>query len=81
MPSLQIREMPEDVYEALALRARLKQRSMAQQAIVELRRIPELLGKQRRLEVLHHLRKRIESGPARPLPVPPADLIREDRQR
>jgi antitoxin FitA len=81
MPSLQIRDMPEDVYEALALRARLKQRSMAQQAIVELRRIPELLGKQRRLEMLQHLKQRIESNPPRQLPMPPEDLIREDRER
>lgn len=52
MPSLQIRDMPEDVYEALAFRARLEHRSLAQQAVVELRRIPELLARERRMEVL-----------------------------
>ena len=42
MPSLQIRDLPDDVYQALALRAEREHRSLAQQAIVELRRIPEL---------------------------------------
>lgn len=42
---------------------------------------PELLEEQRRLEVLQQLKKRIESGPPRELPEPPADLIREDRRR
>jgi antitoxin FitA len=81
MPSLQIRDIPEEVYEALAFRARLEHRSLAQQAIVELRRIPELLARERRLEVLHRLKERIASEPPRSLPISPADLIREDRRR
>ena len=39
MPSLQIRDVPEELYEALSLRARAEHRSLAQQAIVELGRI------------------------------------------
>ncbi len=81
MASLQIRDMPEDVYEALASRARVEHRSMAQQAIVELRRIPELTARERRLEVLKRLKERFESEPPRRLPVAPEDLIREDRRR
>lgn len=81
MASLQIRDMPEDVYEALASRARSEHRSMAQQAIVELRRIPELTARERRLEVLRRLKERFESAPAQKLPVAPEDLIREDRRR
>ncbi|HEX6901815.1 MAG TPA: Arc family DNA-binding protein [Thermoanaerobaculia bacterium] len=81
MPSLQIRDMPEEVYEALALRARTEHRSMAQQAIVELRRIPELVARERRLEVLRRVKARIEAEPPRKLPVSPAELIREDRNR
>ena len=81
MPSLQIRDMPEDVYEALAFRARSEHRSLAQQAVVELRRIPELLARERRLDVLARLKKRIASEPPRRLPVAPEDLIREDRDR
>jgi len=52
MPSLQIRDLPEDVYEALSFRAESEHRSLAQQAIVELRRIPELTARERRLEIL-----------------------------
>jgi DNA-binding transcriptional LysR family regulator len=36
MPSLQIRNVPDDVYQALAFRAERAQRSLAQQALVEL---------------------------------------------
>lgn len=53
---------------------------MAQQAIVELRRIPELTARERRLEVLRRVRERFESAPQK-LPVAPEDLIREDRLR
>ena len=42
MPSLQIRDLPDDVYQSLAFRAEREHRSLAQQAVVELRRIPEL---------------------------------------
>jgi plasmid stability protein len=81
MRSLQIRDMPEDVYEALAARARSEHRSLAQQAIVELRRIPELTARERRLQRLDELKGRIASEPPRSLPVSPAELIREDRGR
>jgi antitoxin FitA len=81
MPSLQIRDMPEDVYEALAFRAEAEHRSLAQQAIVELRRIPELVARERRLEILKELRRKWETEPPHPLPLPAEDLIREDRER
>ena len=81
MPSLQIRDLPDDVYEALAFRAQAEHRSLAQQAIVELRRIPELTARERRLEILKDLKKRIETEPpSRPFRAP-EDLIREDRDR
>ncbi|HEX2644873.1 MAG TPA: hypothetical protein VHU81_17885 [Thermoanaerobaculia bacterium] len=81
MPSLQIRDMPLDVYEALALRAEIEHRSLAQQAIVELRRIPELEQRERRRRVLDAVNQRIASEGVRKLPVPIEDLIREDRER
>jgi plasmid stability protein len=40
MPSLQIRDLPDDVYHALAFRAQQEHRRLAQQAVAELRRIP-----------------------------------------
>ncbi|MEA2604338.1 MAG: antitoxin FitA [Acidobacteriota bacterium] len=81
MASLQIRDLPDDVYEALAFRAQAEHRSLAQQAIVELRRIPELTARERRLEILKKLKKRIETEPSPTLSHAPEDLIREDRKR
>jgi plasmid stability protein len=81
MPSLQIRDMPEDVYEALAFRAEAEHRSLAQQAVMELRRIPELVAREQRFEILKALKRRIGTERPRPLPRPPEDLVREDRER
>jgi plasmid stability protein len=48
----QIRDLPDDVYQALAFRAQQEHRSLAQQAVAELRRIPTLTaGKRRRLVI------------------------------
>lgn len=79
MPTLQIRDMPDDVYEGIAAAARLEQRSLSQQAVVELRRALDLGdGQARRAAVLEHLRA---SGRRLPARAPaPEDLIREDRQ-
>jgi len=81
MRSLQIRDMPEDVYEALSHRAQNEHRSLAQQAIVELRQMPELLAQERRQKALERLRERIAKEGARPLPLDPAVLVRKDRER
>ncbi len=78
MPSLQIRDLPEDVYEALAFRAEAEHRSLAQQAIVELRKIPELTARQLRLAILKDLKKRIETETPAPLFPAAEDLVRED---
>jgi plasmid stability protein len=80
-PSLQIRDLPDEVYEALAFRAKAEHRSLAQQAIVELRRIPELTARERRLEILKDLKKRIETEPPHRLSRTPEEIIREDRAR
>ncbi len=81
MPSLQIRDLPEDVYEALAYRAEVEHRSLAQQAIVELRRIPELAARERRLKVLDEIEREIALEGTQHLDPAPEDLIREDRER
>jgi len=81
MPSLQIRDLPQDVYEALALRARSENRSLAQQAVAELRRMPELQAHEQRQRLLDDLRRRLEAGGARSLSAAPEDLVREDRGR
>lgn len=77
MPTLQIRELPDDVYEAVAAAARSEQRSLSQQAVVELRRALGMVNDDRRLAVLRCLR---ESGRRLPAAsVSPEDLLREDR--
>jgi antitoxin FitA len=81
MPSLQIRDVPPDVYEALAARAKAENRSMAQQAIVELRRMPEFVARDTRKQVLTRLRERRQKNGERELSISAAKLIREDRDR
>jgi antitoxin FitA len=77
MPSLQIRDLPEDVYERVAAAARAEQRSLSQQAVVELRRALGIGSEERRAAVLQQLRlsgRRLPEG----CPSPEA-LLREDR--
>ena len=80
MATLQIRFLPEDVREALSLRAELEHRSLAQQAIVELRRMPELQASARRKAVLERVARDLATAGAS-LPLDPVSLIREDRER
>jgi plasmid stability protein len=80
MPSLQIRDLPDDVYQALAFRAEREHRSLAQQAVVELRRIPELTARERRQRVVEDIRRDLRAS-AQTLTPAPEDLVRDDRQR
>ena len=80
MPSLQIRELPDDLYQALAFRAEQEHRSLAQQAVAELRRIPELTGAERRRRVLEHINSTLDDSGGPLVPAPEA-LVREDRER
>ncbi len=81
MPSLQIRDLPEDVYQALVHRAEAEHRSLAQQAVVELRRIPELMARESRQAVLREIRRRMATEPAGRYSPAPEAVIREDRER
>lgn len=81
MPSLQIRDLPEEIHQALAARAEAEHRSLAQQAIVELRRIPEMVARESRLAVLREVRRRIATEPMQRFSSSPDVLIREDRDR
>lgn len=81
MASLQIRELPDDVYEALARRARAEGRSLAQQAVVELKRLPGRDARERRRETVERLLGRLGDAPGRDLRPAPDILIREDRER
>ncbi len=79
MSSLQIRELPAELYEALALRARLEQRSLAQQAVTELRKALSD-GSARKL-VLEDVRRRLRQERPRPVRISLEKLVREDRTR
>lgn len=78
MPMLRIRNLPDDVYTALRSRAQRKGRSLSQQALMELRRLPELEAKEQRLALLARLRQRAAPEGLANLP-DPVELIREDR--
>jgi plasmid stability protein len=79
MPSLQIRDLPDDLYQALAFRARQEHRSLAQQAVAELRRVPTLTAGERRRAVIARIRATLQK-PEIPLSPSPEDLVREDRE-
>jgi tRNA C32,U32 (ribose-2'-O)-methylase TrmJ len=77
MPILQIRDVPEDVYQGVAAAARAEQRSLSQQAVVELRRALGLGGADRVAATVARLRasgRRLET----PAEIPET-LVREDR--
>ena len=79
MPSLQIRDIPEDVYDALAERASRQRRSLAQQAVADLSRIPELESRRTRQAVIERLRACAPRLPKKGLD--PVKIVREDRNR
>jgi plasmid stability protein len=81
MPSLQIRSLPDDVYQALAFRAEQAHRSLAQQAVIELRGAVDSGSAERRRRVLRKLRARLSEASPNRLPLSPERLVREDRER
>ena len=80
MPSLQIRDLPDDLYQSLSFRARQEHRSLAQQAVVELRRIPALTAAERRRAVIANIRATL-AKPEVPMTPSPEELVRKDRER
>ena len=80
MPSLQIRDLPDDVYEALAYRAQRAGRSLAQQALAALRQMTHLGRRDRRLATLERIAQEPRPAGAGDWPSP-EELIRRDRDR
>jgi len=80
MPTLQIRNLPDDIYQALAVRAERAQRSLAQQALVELRAATAMQTQSRRRDVLEAI-KRSMQGDREMITPAPEELIRDDRER
>ena len=81
MPSLQIRDLPEHLYEILAEKARRNRRSLAQQATIELEKMVEAEARSRRLDTVAELREAILADSIRKTRLDPVKTIREDRDR
>ena len=81
MASLQIRDMPEDLYESLRLKAEKDHRSLAQQALVLLREAlkPGERDSSRRMDALMKIRSsKVET---KSIGISITELIQEDRRR
>ena len=80
MPSLQIRDLPEDIYEALSFRAASEHRSLTQQALADLTQVVKSKQADTRKQLLASIRQELSNkAPAEKLL--PEILIREDRSR
>lgn len=82
MPSLQVRDLPEHIYQKLLVNAKNQHRSLAQQAVVTL---SKGLGtsedpKDRRKKLMSRIRSCHPKTDSDNLKSP-VDLIREDRER
>lgn len=80
MASLQIRDMPEDVYRALSAKALLEHRSLTQQALAELVKSLRAERNPARVQVLAKIRNELNSI-SLPAEFSPERLIAEDRLR
>jgi hypothetical protein len=80
MPTLQIEDMPQDVYEALVERADMEHRTVEEQLIADLAYLAqENEARRQRHEAIEWLRR---AGPAvKGSKLDPVALIREDRDR
>jgi len=82
MPTLQVRDLPEDIYRRLVEQAKKEHRSIARQATVELAKAlnRDETNIERRKLLLKNLKYRRKSWNA-PRGVDPVQLVREDRDR
>jgi hypothetical protein len=81
MPSLQIRDLPEHLYQILAEKARRNRRSLAQQATIELEKMTEVEQRSRRLDAVARIRGTMLEERAVDTKLDPVDAVREDRDR
>lgn len=82
MPSLQVRELPEQIYNKLKVEAQKEHRSFAQQAIITLAKGLGISDKpvKRRVEILKYIKEDPILSSIKNVP-DPIDFIREDRER
>jgi antitoxin FitA len=81
MSALQIRNLPDDLYQALSYRAECANRSLAQQTVVDLREAVRRPSNSQRSEVLARIQQEIQQSGAKSLPFTPEDALRADRDR
>lgn len=81
MSALQIRKLPDDIYQALAYRAELSHRSLAQQTVYELRQAVASPNVNRRAVVLARIQHDMAMNGTRTLPLAPERALRADRGR
>jgi plasmid stability protein len=80
MPSLHIRDLPEDIYEALSFRAASEHRSLMQQALADLAQVVKSSQTDTRKSLLASIRRDI-SNKVVAEELLPENLVREDRSR
>ncbi len=80
MPTLQVRDLPEDIYTQINYLAEKEHRSLAQETIVLLKEgiTKKLKNKERRRKILEEISNLDIDGNKYPDPV---ELLREDRER
>lgn len=78
MSSLQIRDLPEDLYQSIKRAAEREHRSLSQQALMELRRAYDQPDRRAQRQALVE-RLRTTPSPLQSGAALPEDLIREDR--
>ncbi|MCW5211840.1 hypothetical protein VU04_02895 [Desulfobulbus sp. TB] len=83
MPSLQVRELPVNIYQRLQKRAKAEHRSLAQEAIVTLARGMQttVSHKNRRRKLLRAITEQPCFLDEKAANVNPVQLVREDRER
>ncbi len=81
MPSLQIRNLPDALYQTLTLRAEQAHRSLAQQALIELLRATGNANSGQRDRILETISQDIAGLGTRTPHAPPERLLRDDRDR
>ena len=83
MASLQVRELPENIYSLLKRRAEAEHRSIAQEAIVLLAKglDTSIAPKKRRTKLLQKIEQEAELNGGTVAKLDPVELIREDRRR
>ncbi len=83
MPSLQVRELPDNIYRLLQEKAAVEHRSLAQEAIVTLAKGLEtsVSNKDRRSRVLAGIMDKPCSSGQKSTNLDPVSLLREDRNR